>query len=52
MKNGKNPTRRQKIAIKAAGLTPENWLVMKVVAGMLHLVHRNTNTQRKIPMGD
>lgn len=50
MKSGKKPTRRQRLAIQAAGLTPENWLVMKIVGGMLYLVHRYANTQRQIPM--
>ena len=30
MKNGKAPTREQKKIMKAHGLVPENWLVVKV----------------------
>ena len=29
MKNGKAPTREQKKIMKAHGLVPENWLVVK-----------------------
>lgn len=47
MKNGKNPSRRQKIAIKEAGFNPDNWLVFKSESDKLHLVHRNLN-QTKI----
>ncbi|BFH15872.1 hypothetical protein WJ0W_003320 [Paenibacillus melissococcoides] len=52
MKNGKKPTRRQKSAIEWAGLSPEKWLVAKSVGGMLHLIHRFTNKERIIPMGE
>ena len=46
--SGKNPTRRQKAAIKQAGLDPTNWLVRKNPDGELFLVHRNTGTKRMI----
>lgn len=49
MKNGLKPTKRQKIAIKSAGLNYDNWLIYKVVDGKLHLVHRQTNTKRIVP---
>lgn len=51
MKNGKNPTRQQKIAIQSIGLTPSNWLVNKVDTkyNMLHISHRYTGTVRVIP---
>lgn len=52
MKNGKRPTRRQKIAIKEAGLNFENWLVSKVGPDFLLLVHRHTNKTKKIPKAD
>lgn len=29
MRNGKKPTRKQKIRLGQAGLAPENWLVIK-----------------------
>ncbi|SIQ05652.1 hypothetical protein SAMN05880570_0478 [Paenibacillus sp. RU4T] len=50
MKNGKRPTRRQKEAIEASKLNPENWLVFKAEPQRLHLVHRYTYSQRKIPV--
>ncbi|MFJ8529942.1 DUF6906 family protein [Bacillus sp. NPDC094106] len=55
MKNGKNPTKREKIQIKLNNLNnlnnlnPDNWLIYKKVEGELHLVHRYTNVQRVIP---
>lgn len=48
MKKGLRPTKRQKIAIKAAGLNFNNWLVYKNIDGKLHLVHRETGTTRII----
>lgn len=50
MKQGKKPTRKQKEAIKAANLNPNNWLVYKNLNGELHIVHRDTGTKRKIYM--
>lgn len=49
MKNKKRPTRKQKIAIKEAGLNHENWLVSKTYADRLLLMHRYTGTAREIP---
>ena len=49
MKNGKNPTKRQKMLIKSCNLNPDNWLVYKVIDGRLHLIHRATGTTRKVP---
>jgi hypothetical protein len=46
---GKNPTLKQKKAIKAAGWNPDNWLVVKNPPGELHLVHRYTGTKKIIP---
>lgn len=48
MKNGKRPTLKQKIVIRERGLNPKNWLVTKNANGELHLVHRETGTQRII----
>jgi hypothetical protein len=48
MKQGKNPTRRQKIIIKEAGLNPENWLVCKSLPERLVLTHRYTGTEKII----
>ena len=40
MKNGKVPTREQKIMMKAHGLVPENWLVIKNLPDSLEVVSR------------
>lgn len=48
MKNGKRPTKNQKIAMKNAGLNADNWLVSKNITDELHLVHRNTGNKRVI----
>lgn len=40
MKNGKRPTRLQKILIKSSGLVPENWLVVKDLKESLEIVSR------------
>jgi len=49
VKNGKKPTRRQKMAIRAINLNPDNWFVYKTDATWIHLVHRYTSTTRSIP---
>ncbi|MDC2863827.1 DUF6906 family protein [Bacillus sp. BP-3] len=49
MKNGKNPTKKQKMLIASYKLNPENWLIYKKVDDELHLVHRNTFATRVIP---
>lgn len=48
MKNGKVPKRRQKEAIKAAGLNPENWLIFKKTHDTLQLVNRETGKTKTI----
>lgn len=40
MKNGKKPTLRQKKIMRASGLVPENWLVVKDLGSELHVVSR------------
>ena len=40
MKNGKAPTREQKKILKASGLVPENWLVVKNLPDSLEVVSR------------
>lgn len=40
MKNGKAPTREQKKIMKAHGLIPENWLVVKNLPDTLEVVSR------------
>jgi len=47
---GKNPTLKQKKAIAAVRLNPENWLVAKAPPGELHLIHRHTGTRKVIPV--
>jgi hypothetical protein len=49
VKHGLRPSKRQRIAIKAVGLNPDNWLVFKSIEGDLHLVHRETGTTKIIP---
>lgn len=48
MKNGKNPTKKQKMLIKSNNLNPESWLIYKKVDGELHLVHRYTSATHVI----
>lgn len=40
MKNGKLPTLEQKKILKANGLQPDNWLVVKNLPGTLEVVSR------------
>lgn len=50
MKNGKKPTRQQKIRLGKAGLSPENWLIVKNKPnGEMVILHKHTNTVRVIP---
>ncbi|WP_438860951.1 DUF6906 family protein [Bacillus toyonensis] len=49
MKNGKRPTKREKIHINSYSLNPEHWLIYKKVDGRIYLVHRHTNSIRVIP---
>lgn len=48
MKNGKNPTRKQKEIIKKARLNPNNWLVVKSLDKRMYLVNRETKRQKLI----
>ncbi|SMF88069.1 hypothetical protein SAMN05661091_4096 [Paenibacillus uliginis N3/975] len=48
MKNGKNPTLRQKRFIEAAGLDPNDWLVYKVKADLLQIIHRKNESTKII----
>ncbi|MBP1544351.1 MAG: hypothetical protein J6A16_09665 [Oscillospiraceae bacterium] len=48
MKHGKNPTRKQMLLIKAAGLQPLKWLVCKDTTDTLELTHRITGSKRVI----
>ncbi|WP_176547064.1 DUF6906 family protein [Bacillus wiedmannii] len=49
MKNGKNPTKKEKVHIKSYNLNPDNWLIFKKVSNELHLVHRYVNKTKVIP---
>lgn len=43
------PTRKQKILLKASGLVPENWLVLKETAEELVTVNRGSGRTRRVP---
>lgn len=51
MKQGKVPTKRQKMAIMDAGLSPENYLIVRVhtVTNYIEIMHRETGKTMKIP---
>lgn len=50
MRNGRKPTRKQKIRLGQAGLAPENWLVVKQKQnGELIILHKRTNMIRGVP---
>lgn len=50
MKHGKKPTRAQKVRLGKAGLSPENWLIVKNKPnGELIVLHKHINTVRVIP---
>lgn len=48
MKRGKNPTRKQKMLIAAAGLQPLNWLVCKDTSDIMELEHKISCKRRII----
>lgn len=48
MKQGKNPTRRQKEIIKNKHLNVANWLVISQTKEMLLLEHRHTGKTKEI----
>ncbi len=49
MKNGKKPTKAQKIYLKEHRLNPDNWLIAKNTPEEMLLVHRYTDSIRRIP---
>lgn len=49
MKNGRNPTRAQKLMMQKIRLNPENWLVVKNLVDKLILTHRLTGYLKTIP---
>ena len=48
MKQPKNPTRSQKIAIASAGLNAKNWLVVSEDKHSIVLEHKITGTVRTL----
>lgn len=48
MKNGKKPTVSERKHIESFRLNSSNWLISKKTSDFWLLVHRNTNTTRKI----
>ncbi|MEQ3599234.1 hypothetical protein ABNG30_20670 [Bacillus thuringiensis] len=46
MKNGKKPTKKEKIHIESHNLNSDNWLIFKKLSNEMHLVHRDTNTTK------
>lgn len=50
MRRGKKPTRKQRDRLRRAGLSPDNWLVVKEKpGGELVLLHRSTNKIKVVP---
>lgn len=50
MKHGKKPTRAQKVRLGQAGLSPDNWLIIKNKPnGELVVMYKHTGTVRVIP---
>jgi hypothetical protein len=50
MRHRKKPTRKQKIRLGQAGLSPENWLVIRQKPnGELITLHKHTDRVRVIP---
>ncbi|MEC0125320.1 DUF6906 family protein [Paenibacillus pabuli] len=51
MKQGKRPTKRQKMEIKVNGLNADNWLVERDLPSMMVIVHRFSGKARTIRRG-
>ena len=49
MKNGKNPSRNEKMHIVTFRLKPTNWLISKKMADAWLIVHRESGRARTIP---
>ena len=50
LRHGKKPTRKQKVRLGQAGLSPENWLVVRQKPdGELILLHKISNKIRVLP---
>ena len=48
MKHGKKPTVKQKKEIKALGLNPDNWFVVKDNSMEFVIMHRHTGKVREL----
>ena len=48
MKQPKKLTREQKIAVSAAGLLPDNWMLEKETEFYLHIINKTTGTRRTV----
>lgn len=48
MKQPKRLTREQKIAVSAAGLLPDNWMLEKETEFYPHIIHKITGTRRTV----
>lgn len=48
MRQGKRPTRQQKIFISGLRLSPGNWLVISDTKESMTIIHRHTDTIRTI----
>ncbi|WP_414853188.1 DUF6906 family protein [Brevibacillus sp. IT-7CA2] len=51
MKQGKRPSRRQKVEMEACNLNPANWLVERDSMTELVLIHRFSGKARTIKKG-
>lgn len=50
MRHGRKPTRKQKVRLGQAGLSPENWLVVREKPnGELIILHKYTDKIRVVP---
>lgn len=48
MKHGVKPTRAQKILLRAWGLDPGDWLVVKDTSTEMEVVHRYSDKTRRV----
>lgn len=48
MKQPKRLTREQEIAVSAAGLLPDNWMLEKETEFYLYIIHKITRTRRRV----
>lgn len=48
MKNSKRLTREQKIAVSAAGLNADNWMLVEQTEFYLKIIHKTSGRTRRI----